>query len=110
MNYNPLTILRMREFGESVISHLASSDARLSGNVRVTHPDGSRSVVACAYPEMVGDWIFIFSLIDGFVLFGKDQVIHWQQGSTFEPTALGCTPLARSYPTRARAERSRRVA
>jgi hypothetical protein len=98
MNYHPTTILRMREYGESVLSNLASNDPRISGSVRISHPDGSSSVVAGAYPQSVGDWLFVFSLIDGFVLFGKDDVTSWRQDSNFVPTTLAREPVARTEP------------
>jgi len=98
MDYNPTTILRMREFGESVLSNLASNDPRISGSVRISHPDGSSSVFARAYPQSVGNWLFVFSLIDGFALFGKDDVASWRQDSEFVPTALAREPVARTEP------------
>jgi hypothetical protein len=96
MKYNPITVLRMREYGESVLSNLASNDARVSGSLRVGHTDGSTSIIACAYAEVVGDWVMAFSLIDGFVLFHKDGVKSWQQQSAFALTSLACEPAARS--------------
>jgi hypothetical protein len=100
MKYNPTTVLRMREYGESVLSNLASDDARISGSVSVIHPDGSSSIVACAYPECVGDWLFVFSLIDGFVLFDRDQATNWRQQAEFRHTLLACEPVVQSVPLR----------
>jgi len=94
MRYNPITILRMREFGESVLSNLASSDPRISGSVVLSHPTEADSIIGCAYVECVGNWIFVFSLIDGMVLFAKDQVVRWCQRSEFARTKLGCEPVA----------------
>jgi hypothetical protein len=96
MTHNPTTILRMREFGESVLANLSSHDPRISGSVRVSHPDGSSSVVGCAYPQRVGNWLFVFSLIDGFVLFGLDDVTSYRQDSEFSPTAITRRALAQS--------------
>jgi hypothetical protein len=83
----------MREFGESVLSNLSSSDPRICGSVIVSHPTGPDSVVACAYVERIGDWIFVFGLFDGVMLFDKDQVLHWRQQSEFVRTKLACQPV-----------------
>jgi hypothetical protein len=96
MNHHSITVLRMREFGESVISNLASDDPRISGSVVVSHPESPASVIACAYPEIVGDWVFVFSMVDGFFLFEKPQVCSWRQESEFKRTILGCPPVAQS--------------
>ena len=89
------TILRMREYGESVIESIRENDPRISGTVQLTFTDGSKSSFRAGFAHMAGDWLFVFTTHDGYFLFKKGDVLNWTSRSTQMATALSHQPVAR---------------
>ena len=92
---------RLREYGESVINTLKPSDPRVTGAVQLTFTDRSQATINQSFAEMAGDWLYVFSLTDGYFLYRRSDLAKWTSQSASASTGLSHEPVAKGARQRA---------